>query len=336
MIANTSQARLLFCTPKYSLSRGYEIMSDLALRLKQRAKELGFSKIGISHAESGVEAERLRQWLAKGYHADMHWMANPKRQNIKLMMPEVKSVISLAVNYYHPHRHSEDASHGKISRYGWGRDYHKVLGKMLKKLCQWLEGEVKGITTRYFVDTAPIAEKAWAQRAGIGWIGKHSNLITREFGSWVFLGEILTDLELPPDLPHPEQCGRCRLCIDACPTQAITQPFVVDANRCIAYHTIENRADHLPEVIAQKLENWVAGCDICQEVCPYNRRPKTSRIADFAPYPANLNPQLQKLAEITEEEWDRQFQGSALRRIKPYQLRRNAQAILMASSTVAK
>ncbi len=311
-------------------------MSDLAMRLKQKAKELGFSKIGISHAESGAEAERLQEWLAQGYHADMQWMTNPKRQNIKLMMPDAKSVISLAVNYYHPHQHSEDASCAKISRYGWGRDYHKVLGKMLKKLCQWLEGEVPSIKTRYFVDTAPIAEKAWAQRAGIGWIGKHSNLITREFGSWVFLGEILTNLELPPDLPHPEQCGRCRLCIDACPTQAITQPFVVDANRCIAYHTIENRAQQIPEAIAQNLENWVAGCDICQEVCPYNRRPKTSHIADFAPYPANLNPPLVQLAQMSDEQWDRQFQGSALRRIKPHQWRRNAQAVLMASKIKEK
>jgi epoxyqueuosine reductase len=311
-------------------------MSSLVLRLKQRAQELGFSKIGISPAESGAEVERLQQWLAQGYHADMHWMANPKRQNIKLIMPEVKSVISLAVNYYHPQQHSQEANSAKISRYGWGRDYHKVLGKMLKKLCHWLEEEVAGITTRYFVDTAPITEKAWAQRAGIGWIGKHSNLITKEFGSWVFLAEILTNLELPPDLPHPEQCGRCRLCIDACPTQAITQPFVVDANRCIAYHTIENRAEQIPEAIAQKLENWVAGCDICQEVCPYNRRPQISHIADFAPYPANLKPQLQKLAEISDEEWDQQFQGSALRRIKPQQFRRNAQAVLRASNSVAK
>ncbi len=311
-------------------------MSSLVVRLKQTAQAIGFSKIGISPAESGSEVERLQQWLAQGYHADMQWMANPKRQNIKLMMPEAKSVISLAVNYYHPQRHSEDVSSAKISRYGWGRDYHKVLGKMLKKLCQWLEGEVPSIKTRYFVDTAPIAEKAWAQRAGIGWIGKHSNLITKEFGSWVFLGEIVTNLELPADLPHPEQCGRCRLCIDACPTQAITQPFVVDANRCIAYHTIENKAEQIPVAIAQNLENWVAGCDICQEVCPYNRRPKASHIADFAPYPANLNPKLQELAEITDAQWDQQFQGSALRRIKPQQLRRNAQAVLRASKTVAK
>ena len=311
-------------------------MSDLTLRLKHTAQAIGFSKIGISRAESGIEAERLRHWLDQGYHSDMEWMTNPKRQNIQLMMPEVKSVISVAVNYYHPQPHSQDPQCAKISRYGWGKDYHKVLGKMLKKLCHWLESEVKGVQTRYYVDTAPISEKAWAERAGIGWIGKHSNLITKEFGSWVFLGEILTDLALPADPPHPEQCGRCRLCIDACPTQAITQPFVVDANRCIAYHTIENRASQIPEAIANQLNNWIAGCDICQDVCPYNRRAQTSHIRDFAPYPTNLNPAVEALAEITDEQWDRQFQGSALRRIKPHQLRRNAQAVLMASKIRAK
>lgn len=308
-------------------------MNVSAPAVKQKAIEIGFSKVGISRAETGLEKERLQQWLAQGYHADMEWMADPRRQDIKAFIPEVKSVISVALNYYTPHQHDPSPDRAKISRYGWGRDYHKVLGKMLKQLCRWLEAQGEGIITRWCVDTAPITEKAWAERAGIGWIGKHSNLITREYGSWVFLGEVLTNLELESDRPHPNHCGKCQLCIQACPTQAIVQPYIVDANRCIAYHTIENRQPQIPPAIAQNMHNWVAGCDICQEVCPYNRRPITSLIADFQPYPENLSPQLTDLIEITDEQWDRQFRGSALRRIKPAQLRRNAKTLACQSNS---
>jgi epoxyqueuosine reductase len=296
-----------------------------AHQLKQKALTIGFSKVGISAAHSRNEVQHLQAWLKKGYHADMAWMADPRRQNIQALMPEVKSVISLALNYYTPYHHDPSRDRAKISRYGWGRDYHKVLGKMLKQLCQWLQQQGDNIQTKWCVDTAPITEKAWAERAGIGWIGKHSNLITREFGSWVFLGEVLTNLELAVDDPHPNHCGKCRLCIDACPTHAIVQPYVVNANLCIAYHTIENRQPTIPPDIAQDMQNWVAGCDICQEVCPYNRRPVTSSISDFAPSPQNLSPLLANLANITDEQWDQQFRGSALRRIKSHQFRRNAQ-----------
>ena len=306
---------------------------DIKQAIAEKALELGFSKVGIAKAESGIETERLQDWLALGYQADMDWMTNPKRQDITQVMTGVKSVICVAINYYTPHQHSEDRDVGKISRYGWGRDYHKVLTKKLKALATWLESlsenQGENIQARFYVDTGPIAEKAFAQRAGIGWIGKHSNVITRDYGSWLFLGEVLTNLELEPDRPHTEHCGTCTRCIDACPTGAIAQPFVVDANRCIAYHTIENKAEKLPEAIADNLQNWVAGCDICQDVCPWNQRFSQETLeADFQPFPHNIDPQLAELSNMTEEVWDQNFIGSALRRIKRDRWHRNARNIL--------
>jgi epoxyqueuosine reductase len=299
--------------------------------IKQRAIALGFHKVGIAAvaAEKDGAAAHLQAWLALGYHADLQWMANPKRGDIRRCLPEVQSVICVALNYYTPHPHSQSQECGKISRYAWGRDYHKVMEKKLKALSRWLEAQGEGIQARYYADTGPIQDKLWAQRAGIGWIGKNGNLISREYGSWLFLGEILTNLVLEPDSPHTQHCGTCRRCLDACPTGAIPQPFVVDANRCIAYHTIENRAEKLPDAIASQLQGWVAGCDICQDVCPWNQRfAKETDVAEFQPYPWNLAPKLRELAEISEAEWNRRFPVSALRRIKPEMLRRNARANL--------
>ncbi|MCA1903803.1 MAG: tRNA epoxyqueuosine(34) reductase QueG [Cyanobacteria bacterium KgW148] len=293
--------------------------------VKDYALSLGLTKVGIAEAISGEEAQRLQDWLDRGFHADMAWMANPKRQDIRQMLPGVKSVISLALNYYTPHLHQNDRA--KISRYGWGRDYHKVLGKKLQKLADWLIAQT-GCGARYYVDTAPIAEKAWAERAGIGWIGKHSNLITKDYGSWLFLGEVLTTLELQPDRRHRQYCGTCTRCISACPTQAIVAPFVVDARKCIAYHTIENRSETLPPEIVPHLQNWVAGCDICQDVCPWNQRfAQVTPIGEFQPYSANLNPPIQDLIELTPAQWEQRFTASALRRITLKQWHRNAKAV---------
>jgi epoxyqueuosine reductase len=226
----------------------------------------------------------------------------------------------------------EGEEYAKISRYGWGRDYHKVLHKKLKQLATWLESLGEGVKARYYADTGPVQDKVWAQKAGIGWIAKNGNVITREYGSWVFLGEVLTNIELESDRPATQHCGTCTRCLEACPTSAITEPFVVDANRCIAYHTIENRAETLPETLTPHLQGWVAGCDICQDVCPWNQRfAQVSDVTDFQPYPGNLAPKLVELAQISDQEWDRQFTASALRRIKPEMLQRNARANLDAS-----
>ena len=303
-----------------------------SLQIKEKALSLGFHKVGIAAIDRDLDDSavvRLQAWLALGYHADMAWMANLKRFDIRACMSEVQSVICVALNYYTPHQRPDGEEYGKISRYGWGRDYHKVMHKKLKAFSQWLEAQTEGIQTRYYADTGPVQDKVWAQRARIGWIAKNGNVITREYGSWVFLGEILINVALKPDTPHAEHCGTCTRCMEACPTGAIAKPFVVDANRCIAYHTIENRAEELPESIASHLSGWIAGCDICQDVCPWNQRfAKETDIADFEPYPWNIDPKLSELAEMSDEEWDRRFPASALRRIKPAMLRRNARANL--------
>ncbi len=287
--------------------------------------------MGIADAtvDNAHNQQQLQAWLAAGFQAEMAWMANPKRQDVTACLPGVQSVICVALNYYTPYEHSEEPGVGKISRYGWGRDYHRVLGKRLKALCQWLTAEFPEEQHRFYVDTGPVQDKVWAERAGLGWIAKNSNVITREYGSWVFLGEVLTTLALTPDQPHTKHCGTCTRCIEACPTQAIAAPFTVDANRCIAYHTIENRAEQLPPHIAPHLQNWVAGCDICQDVCPWNQRfAQPTDIDDFHPYPKHLAPKLTELATLSETEWDQRLTGSALRRIKPAMWRRNAQANL--------
>ncbi|MGC9505822.1 tRNA epoxyqueuosine(34) reductase QueG [Baaleninema sp.] len=299
-------------------------------RIKQKAYELGFHLVGIAAAESPPENVRqLQNWLAQGYHADMDWMKNPKRQDVKACFPEAKSVIAVALNYYTPDEQPQEDDFAKISRYAWGRDYHRVLDKKLKAFALWLQSQGEGIRAKYYADTGPVQDKAWAQQAGLGWIAKNGNVITRKYGSWVFLGEILTNLDLEIDRPHTEHCGTCTRCLQACPTDAIVRPFVVDANRCIAYHTIENRSDTLPPDIAKNLQGWVAGCDICQEVCPWNQRFATETdVEEFRPYPENRAPRLSELVTLSEEDWDRRFRASALRRIKPWMWRRNAKANL--------
>jgi len=302
----------------------------LSSQLKQKAQSLGFHKVGIAAVDTGAELsarQHLKAWLAQGYQAQMGWMNNPRRLDICACMPEVKSVISVALNYYTPHQRPEGIEYAKISRYSWGRDYHKVMHKKLKALTSWLQEQGENIQARYYADTGPVQDKVWAQQAGIGWIAKNGNLITREYGSWVFLGEVLTNLSLTADVAHTEHCGTCTRCLDACPTGAITQPFVIDSNRCIAYHTIENRAEQLPNSIKPHLAGWVAGCDICQDVCPWNQRfAKETDVKEFQPYPQNVAPTLTELAEISDEEWDQRFRASALRRIKPKMWRRNAKA----------
>jgi epoxyqueuosine reductase len=269
----------------------------------------------------------LQSWLDKGYQASMGWMKSPRRQDVYQILPDVRSVICVALNYYTPQQRPDGPEYAKISRYGWGRDYHKVLHKKLKALTRWLEAQDPGIQTRYYADTGPIQDKLWAERSGIGWIAKNSNVISREYGSWMFLGEILTNVDLVPDKPHTQHCGTCTRCLDACPTQAIVEPFVVDANRCIAYHTIENREPELPTGV--ELHGWVAGCDICQDVCPWNQRfARETDVAEFQPYEWNVAPKLTELAELSQAEYDRRFPASALRRIRPDMMRRNAKANL--------
>ena len=314
-----------------------ELTSD---RIKQKAIALGFHLVGIatipkrpSPAEQSAK-QALQSWLAAGFQADMDWMGSEKRQDIRRIVPDASAVICVALNYYTSHQRPKGEQYAKISRYGWGRDYHRVLTKKLKQLAQWMQENGDGITARLYADTGPVQDKFWAQQAGLGWIAKNGNVITRGYGSWVFLGEIITNApRLAADTPHTAHCGTCTRCLEACPTAAIRAPGRVDANRCIAYHTIENRAEHLPDAIAQNLQNWVAGCDICQDVCPWNRFAKATDEQSFQPYPDNVAPTLESLAQITPADWNQRFPASALRRIKPEMLRRNARAARQANET---
>jgi epoxyqueuosine reductase len=307
-------------------------VTSISHQIEAQAREIGFHAVGIAkidRSSTHANAQHLRDWLTAGYQADMAWMSDPRRQDIYKLMPTAKTVIAVALNYYTAHQRSTDPKYGKIARYAWGRDYHKVVEKKLKQLVKWLIDNFPEIECRYYVDTGPIQDKYWAQTAGIGWIGKNGNVINRQYGSWLFLGEIVTSLETIPSDPHAGYCGTCTRCLDACPTGAIVQPYVVDANRCIAYHTIENRAETLPPEIAQNLQGWVAGCDICQDVCPWNQRfAQPTDVEDFQPHPDRVDPELMELASLTDEAWDRSMRASALRRIKSWMWQRNAIANL--------
>lgn len=304
--------------------------------IKQKAYSLGFEKIGIVPAIALTsEAEDLREWLARGFHGRMSYMARDpqQRSDPRLLLPSAKSVVCVALNYYRPEKHVDSEEIGKVSRYAWGDDYHDVLRDKLKSLLAWILDNSPCVEGRICVDTSPMMDKAWAVRAGLGWIGKHTNLITKEYGSWVFLGELLLSLELDYDgYIEADHCGKCRACIDACPTQAIMGPYMLDATRCISYGTIELRDEEMPEEIAAKLGNWVFGCDICQDVCPWSRFSKETREERFAPRPGLVAPKLQDLVEMTEEEFSARFRKSAIKRAKSAGLKRNARAVIRRES----
>src|SRR6266850_675157 len=239
---------------------------DLSSLIKQRALAEGFEKVGIVPAETlDRERHHLVEWLRRGYHGGMSWMArDPEmRTDPRRLFPAARSVVVVAKNYYTPQKHKDDPQTGKVSRYAWGDDYHDVVGEKLRALLAWIQEEVPGAAGKVCVDIQPMMDKVWAARAGLGWIGKHTNLITPEYGSWVFIGELLLNVDLEyDDQTIEDHCGSCTLCIDACPTQAISEPYVVDSNRCISYATIELRDTALPQGVAENLEGWLYGCDI--------------------------------------------------------------------------
>ncbi|MFM9040963.1 MAG: tRNA epoxyqueuosine(34) reductase QueG [Vulcanococcus sp.] len=314
------------------------MQQQLAQAVKQQALSLGFDLVGIASAQGSARIQlrsaALERWLAAGHQAEMAWMQDPRRRDLEALLPGVRSVVAVGLNYYVEADRTADSL--KVARYGWGRDYHRVIDGRLRALGRWLETEVPGARWRACVDSAPMLDKAWAEEAGLGWIGKHSNLINREWGSWLLIGHLLTSLELPADAPAPSHCGACRACLDACPTGAIAEPFVVDARRCIAFHTIENRSAELPAAIANSLQGWVAGCDICQDVCPWNQGDRVSSgDPDLQPRPWLLDLQAQAALEWSDGDWDEQLRASALRRIKPEMWRRNLRAAEGGSSGVS-
>lgn len=304
----------------------------LARDIKARALFEGFNKVGIIGAQSLTdEGRRLKEWLAHGYHGEMSWMARDveKRINPLEIFPQARSVVVVALNYFTPHQHQQTSSTGKVSRYAWGDDYHDIVKEKLSSLLAWIRKQEPDAAGKVCVDIQPAMDKAWAVRAGLGWLGKHSNVITQEHGSWVFIGELLLNLELDHDTERVEDhCGTCTLCIDACPTAAITEPYVVDSKKCISYATIELRAPELPDEIENTLSGWLYGCDICQDVCPWNRFEEPAGETRFAPREGNVDAELDEILELTPETYAARFRGSAMKRAKLSGLQRNARALI--------
>ena len=301
----------------------------LSEALKRRAAEEGFNPVGIARIPGSprlqLRTKALQRWLDHGHQADMAWMAAPRRRDPRLLLDGANSVLAVGLNYYVDAQPSPGSL--KVARYGWGRDYHRVVDQRLRRIGRWLSEQRPDCGWRACVDATPLLDKAWAEEAGLGWIGKHSNLIHPERGSWMVIGHLLTTEPLDADPPARSLCGRCNACIDACPTEAIHEPFVVDARRCLAFHTIENREEELPENIRAALGPWVAGCDICQDVCPWNHRSlPQSNDPDMQPRPWLLNLHKEEIQTWDDSVWDKNLRGSALRRIKPWMWRRNAAA----------
>lgn len=307
--------------------------SQIELRtnaIKQSAIEAGCIDVGIAKVELLTkEYELMKQWLDGGHHATMDYLARngDKREDITLLLPNAKSVIVCAVNYYTPHNHIE-ADNGKISRYAWGTDYHEVVPPILKKIENTILQFNDNAQIKRYVDTGPIMEKSWAVKAGIGWQGKNSNIISRKHGSFFFLGVIITDMELLYDSPIGDYCGTCTACIDNCPTSAIISPGVVSAKRCIPYWTIEAKPEvEIPEDIKANLDNWLFGCDVCQDVCPWNRFSKPTNIHEFEPRDNETSLNINYVMNYPQDEFSTRFKKSPIKRTKLMGLKRNAKAL---------
>ena len=323
---------------------------SLTETIKREALALGFAAVGISRVTDsgpssafGLQPEssppdpaiplplhlfnRLAEWLQRGYHGTMAWMTRDpaRRSNPQLVLPACRSMVSVGMNYYTDNRANEQPDMGRIARYAWGKDYHTMMSQRLAQLEAKIVALAPDVTTKAYVDTGPIMEKAWAQRAGLGWIGKHSNLVSAEHGSWLLLGEILTTLDLEPDEPGTDLCGSCTLCIQACPTSAIVEPYVVDARLCISYLTIELRGGEevISEELATQMGNRIFGCDDCLDICPFNLRADATNEPAFNPTPLTLAPNLNSLAQISPESFSATFKESPLKRAKHSGLLRN-------------
>jgi epoxyqueuosine reductase len=320
-------------------------ISDVKAIIKRAAEEAGFDLAGIAPATDAAELDHFPEWIAAGHAGEMRYLearndhGTLKRASLAGVAPWARSVVVCAINYNTNNRYStqvHDPSRGWISRYAWSReDYHDAVLRRLKEVEAILREALpadrqSSLITRSYVDTGPIVERVFAKYAGVGWIGKNTCIIDQKKGSWLFLGVILTSLELTPDLPAPDRCGTCTRCIEACPTDAILAPYQLDSNRCISYLTIEKRGS-IPEDLRAGIGHHVFGCDICQDVCPWNRRAPSSAAPEFEPRPGLVNPALAWLAEMSTEEFREVFRGSAIRRTKRSGLRRNA-AIAMGNS----
>ena len=302
------------------MTNSIRVHTDL---IKTEAKRLGFLSCGVSKAGFlEEEAPRLEKWLNQNRHGEMQYMENhfDKRLDPTKLVEGSKSVISLLLNYFPSEQQNPDSY--KISKYAYGTDYHFVIKDKLKSLLHFIQEEIGEVHGRAFVDSAPVLDKAWASRSGLGWIGKHSNLLTQKVGSFYFIAELIVDLELEYDTPVTDHCGTCTACIDACPTEAIVEPYVVDGSKCISYFTIELKNES-PGGFQGKFDEWMFGCDVCQDVCPWNRFSKPHREPLFDPHPELLSFTKKDWEEITEDIFKKVFQKSAVKRAKLSGLKRN-------------
>ena len=294
-------------------------------------RSYGFDLVGFAESkELDIEIERLSEWLDHGYQAGMTYMQRnlDKKKDVKKFLSTAKSVISLGINYYSPDKYSEQDNRGKVSRYAWGKDYHLVIWEKLDKIIGELKHKEPSFEAASYVDTGPVMDKAWAVRSGIGWLGKHTNVINKKIGSWFFIANIITNWEFEYSNPIEDFCGSCTACIDACPTNAIIKEYVVDSNKCISYLTIENK-QNIPEEFKSQIENWVFGCDICQDVCPWNiKYSKVTPTKEFHPQKGNRELNMDDVLNLTKTEFDKRFSVSPIKRAKLSGLKRNAEFLL--------
>ena len=292
--------------------------------IKSKAKDLGFLSCGISKADFlEEEAPRLEQWLNQNHHGEMAYMANhfDKRLDPRVLVPGAKSVVSLLLNYYTEEKQT-DVEAPKIASYAFGDDYHNVIKDKLKELMSFIHQEIGEVQGRVFVDSAPVMDKAWAAKSGLGWIGKNTNLISKKVGSFFFIAELILDLELEHDLPATDHCGSCTACIDACPTDALLAPYQIDGSKCISYVTIELK-NEIPTDFQGKMDNWAFGCDVCQTVCPWNRFATPHSEPAFNPPDELLSLSKNEWEEMTQEVFSVIFKNSAIKRTKYKGLKRN-------------
>ena len=300
------------------------LTTEYSTKIKNEASRLGFLSCGISKADFlENEAPKLEQWLNQGRHGTMSYMENhfDKRLDPRLLVPGAKSVISLLLNY-HTEQVQTDPEAPKISTYAYGMDYHFVIKEKLKNLMHFIHMEIGEVEGRVFVDSAPVMDKAWAAKSGLGWVGKNTNLISKKAGSFFFIAELIIDLELEYDLPSTDHCGSCTACIDACPTVALIQPYQIDGSKCISYLTIELK-ESIPSEFHNKMDNWAFGCDVCQNVCPWNRFSQPHTEPNFEPHQDLLSLTKKEWEEMTEEVFSSVFKNSAVKRTKYEGLKRN-------------
>ena len=304
-------------------------IENYSVKIKTEAKRLGFLSCGISKAGFlEEEAPRLENWLNKNQHGQMSYMENhfDKRLDPTLLVDGAKSIISLLLNYY-PSDFQNSESY-KISKYAYGQDYHFVIKEKLRALLYFIQTEIGEVAGRAFVDSAPVLDKAWAAKSGLGWLGKNGNLITQKVGSFYFIAELIVDLDLQYDNPTTDHCGSCTACINACPTEAIVAPYVVDGSKCISYFTIELK-ENIPQEMKGKFQDWAFGCDICQDVCPWNKFSKAHSEPLFNPNPEIVSFSKKDWDEITKETFDCIFKNSAVKRAKVEGLKRNISFLML-------